>query len=86
MSTLKLLQHSNILEKPNKLDSIYAEGLSIEYLTPAWAARLTTASGWKDLNILRSLSSSSKSVFINYQFACGAVFSLFNISNLLFFK
>ena len=38
------------MEKPNKLDSIYAEGLSIEYLTPAWAAKLTTLWGLYSLN------------------------------------
>ena len=45
--------------------SMYAFGFSMEYLTPAWAARLQTTSNCSCLNKISILSWSTRSILEN---------------------
>ena len=63
------------------LDSMYTSGWSILYLTPAWAAKLTTTLGLYSVNVLLTSSLSARLPFIKVKFSY-----LFRISSLYSFN
>ena len=77
---LKFLHSSKIFENPTIFDWIYADGFSIEYLTPAWAAKFTTLRNLYFSKIFFISLISSSEAFSKIKF----VLVLFEISKSLF--